>query len=56
MRDKVAKGDPDMMDLKYFLMNEVTGLWLVRSFILLRLMFRPDLLPLACERIRIILT
>ena len=23
MRDKVASGDPDMLDLKYFLMNEV---------------------------------
>ena len=53
MREKEASGDPDMIDLKYFLMNEVVAGVLDPSYYL-RLMFRPDLLPLACERIRII--
>ena len=36
MREKESSGDPDMMDLKYFLMNEVAIAlhWFVRSFIL----------------------
>ena len=36
MREKESSGDPDMMDLKYFLMNEVVIAfdWFVRSFIL----------------------